>query len=152
MPGLETLKQVLELRQDPLADSQSSVEDIHQNTPKSQNQRVKSYVSTSQEPTLALIRARKTQASSESWSNLSAEDLLELRARFDNYKRELSSQMAQLAPIESMLYDFGDELGRLSGSLKLLQQQLTQLSSNLILQKTTTEHLNTRGERYFREK
>ena len=142
MPGLETLKQVLELRQDPLADSQSSVEDIHQNTPKSQNQLLKSYVSTSQEPTLALIRARKTQASSESWSNLSAEDLLELRARFDNYKRELSSQMAQLAPIESMLYDFGDELGRLSGSLKLLQQQLTQLSSNLILQKTTTEHLN----------
>lgn len=142
MPGLETLKQVLELRQDPLADPAAAPEHTRQDTPDSQNHLLKSYLSTSQEPTLALIRARKTQDGFDSWSRLSTEDLVELRARFDNYKRGLSSQMAQLAPIESMLYDFGDELGRLSGSLKLLQQQLTQLSSNLVLQKTTTEHLN----------
>lgn len=136
MPGLESLQRILELRQEPL-EAQEPPKNTHE-----YNNAVNSYIATAQEPTLALIRARKARSSESAWANLSGEDIAEIKERFSSYKEGIAAQMARLAPVESMLYDFGDELGRLSGSLKLLQQQLSQLSSNLVLQKTTTEYLN----------
>lgn len=136
MPGLDTLQRTLELRPDVPVTSEVVPVDTSKKSP------LRTYLAQSKEPSLALIRARHVHDASHMWPNLSGEDLFELRGRFEQYKLGLSAQMTQLAPIESMLYDFGDELGRLSSSLQLLQEQLSQLSSNLVSQKTTTEQLN----------
>lgn len=94
---------------------------------------------------LELVRvessSEETQESSQI-NSLSDEDLHKLIVKFRDYQKSIKTHREKLMPLETIITDFNTELDQLSSSLISLQQQSARLSSDLDLQRTSTEKLN----------
>lgn len=75
-------------------------------------------------------------------SSLPESDLYKLIARFQDYQTNIKTHREKLIPIETIITDFNTELEQLSSSLASLQQQSSKLSSDLDLQRASSEKLN----------
>mmetsp|Transcript_5785 Transcript_5785/g.6976 ORF Transcript_5785/g.6976 Transcript_5785/m.6976 type:complete len:712 (-) Transcript_5785:2077-4212(-) len=144
MSALETLKQILEQNKDneiQLADDENV-----QSLDNLQNyivQRKKKSNNLSQLLELVRIESSNEEANTSSQINsLSVSDLHKLTAKFQEYQTNIKTHREKLMPIETIITDFNTELEQLSSSLASLQQQSSKLSSDLDLQRASSEKLN----------
>ncbi|CUM51744.1 uncharacterized protein AC631_03608 [Debaryomyces fabryi] len=144
MSALETLKQILEKDKDneiQLADD-GNVQSLN-NLQNYIVHKKKESNNLSQLLELVRIESSNEEANTSSQiSSLSVSDLHKLIARFQKYQTNIKTHREKLMPIKTIITDFNTELEQLSSSLASLQQQSSRLSSDLDLQRASSEKLN----------